>query len=333
MMEARIAENKLGVVFPSGIIHRETSESFMALFDAVMAAPAPVIAVSFSQVKSLLSDGIRLLVVINDTARKSGKQFYITDLSREVKYTLQITNLLPTFAYVPTLSAIMAQCEVKESDLKPLEILTVQAVPDEPIQPEGAAPAHETEPATTPEPASEPTQEPAPSPAATPQATTEAKPEAAPAATPRPSALAADKPAAPTPRAMPEIKDTLANKRAHVTPPPPPLQLSEKDVKRIIKTHVPSRIALDIVKIVLRLGNDVFSFDDVKKRLSANESELKAHFKRLVALGTLMPVGGGMYNFGVSRPIRREINALINAFDDRSTHSKVLKLFLDAEHF
>ena len=132
---------------------------------------------------------------------------------------------------------------------------------------------------------------------------------------------------------MPEIKDTLANKRAHVTPPPPPLQLSEKDVKRIIKTHVPSRIALDIVKIVLRLGNDVFSFDDVKKRLSANESELKAHFKRLVALGTLMPVGGGMYNFGVSRPIRREINALINAFDDRSTHSKVLKLFLDAEHF
>lgn len=327
-MEARIAENKLGVVFPSGIIHRETSESFTALFDAVMATPVPVIAVSFSQVKSLLSDGIRLLVVINDNARKAGKQFYITDLSREVKYTLQITNLLPTFAYVPTLNTIMAQCGVKDSDLKPLEILITQAVPDTATDGQDTgAPAPEEEVSAQPQPAEE-----EPEPMAAPQS---AAPAAQPTAAAQPDAAPPPKPAAPPISIVSGMKDSLNNQRphAHFTPPPPPLQLSEKDMKRIIKTHVPSRTAMAIIKIVLRLGHDVFSFDDIKKRLNENESTLKAHFKRMVALGTIMPVGGGMYNFGVSRPIRREINALIKAFDDRNTHSRVLKLFLNAEHF
>jgi len=317
-MEAKISQDqRLGVIYPAGVLQRESSQDFIAMFNAMLSSPVKVITVSFAEVKALLSDGIRTLIIMNDTARKQKKVFCITEMSKEVKYTLRITNILDLIPHCLAVNNVLTKMHIKAEDLTPF----------------------------TPSPAAE---NPAPRSRKTTLVQRRAQPDTAHKAvepltsgTAAPAVQAAsphDLPPHPAPSPRPAGKPSNAgndnknlgerggDEMKHAT-----TELSEEQIKGLIKSHVPGRLALAVIKATMRMQHDVFSFEDIKKRVGGDDGELKKILKRLVAMGTLMSVGGGMYNYGVSRQVRVAINSLITMDDNRQTHGQILKFLLAAE--
>ena len=329
-VEAKISQDrKLGVIFPSGTIHREASELFVQCYNTMLVSPVKVIVVSFAGVHSLLSDGIRTLIVMNDTAQKHHKIFCITDLPKEVKYTLQITNLLGILPYNPLLGNILKKLNLTRNDLRPVDMdelgkMRVRPAATATSGKKSASPAAaEAAPAPQAVVSSPVPQVPASS----------ATPVSAAGASVSAKVNPPSGPAAGTPRRSLGDKHTASIGYASEVKLAT-VNLTDEEMKQIIKTHIPGRLALEIIDAVLRLNKDVFTAESLSSRLrGGDEKTIKKTFKRLQTLGTIMPVGGGMYNYGVSRPIRLAINAVIAAFENRKTHSKVLKMLLDAENF
>lgn len=303
-MDVKFARGKVCVLFAEGVIHRETSDAFTAAFQTAMAMPTPVLVISFARAKSLLSDGIRTLVIMADQAHKAGKTFHITDLSKEIKYTLQITNLLPMLSYQPFLAAVLQKYGTSSAELQDASTAgkktTIHVRREEKTSPAVPPPANK---------AAVPPRRPAP--------------DAVSGKTPAP-ARAALSPAN-------DININASRRRSAVTPPPPSLELSDSEMRKVINTNVPGLLALAVVREVNRMGKDIFSIDDIKAKVGAKEPDLKKCVKRLTALGTLSSLGGGLYNYGISRQVRQKINSLLTAAANDATRAKVNQMLLEAE--
>ncbi|MDR0868109.1 MAG: hypothetical protein LBP75_06485 [Planctomycetota bacterium] len=312
-MEVKIIPNQIGVLFPEDTLYRDTTENFRDAAQQLLNEPLPLIVVSFAKVKSLLSDGIRTLIVVGDMVAEAAplngveRQMFITDLGREVKYALHVSNVLSLVNYLPTLGEVLSKFNLREENF-----ITTAAEDAETVE---AVAMEEVAPAPSPV---------APPPVAAPIAQVAAPPAASvTGAQVKRQGVYADilakaaQKAAANPAAKPAIN----------APPATSGTASIDQLRRIIKAHVPGRICLDVLRIFLMMKNDLVSFDDIQKALHNIPAQtLKIEIQRLITRGTLSSVGGGMYNFCVSGAIRGQITAVANALNDRSMHAEVLKL-------
>lgn len=113
---------EITVLYLSGIIHRETAEPITCAVEKAIANESRIIILSFERAKALLSDGIRLLISLCDKARAAGKEFHITDLPKEVKYTLQITNLLDLLGFAGSTISFLSDKKISAFSLNAEDI-------------------------------------------------------------------------------------------------------------------------------------------------------------------------------------------------------------------
>lgn len=110
--------NTIAVITPDGELRRESSNALQSAVDqAIEHTEVQAVVISFREVTALMSEGIRLLVALHDRVQSVGKQFHITDLPHEVKYTLDITRLLDFLNHVETLDQVLHKYKTASSDL------------------------------------------------------------------------------------------------------------------------------------------------------------------------------------------------------------------------
>ncbi|GHS99289.1 hypothetical protein FACS1894139_07660 [Planctomycetales bacterium] len=308
-MEVKIIPNQIGVLFPEDTLYRDTTENFRDAAQKLLHEPLPVVVVSFAKVKSLLSDGIRTLIVVGDMVAEAAplnggeRQMFITDLGREVKYALHVSNVLSLVNYLPTLGEVLSKFNLREGNFITVveeDAETVEAVAVEEVAPPVAPPAAQAVAAQS----------------AAPTDTAGVT-----GAQVKRSGIYAD--------ILAKAAQKEAAKPAAAANPTPTTSgtASIDQLRRIIKAHVPGRICLDVLRIFLMMKKDLVSFDDLQKALHNIPAQtLKIEIQRLITRGTLSSVGGGMYNFCVSGAIRGQITAVANALNDRGMHAEVLKL-------
>lgn len=317
-----------GILYLSGIVHRESADAIAQMFEQLKDAGARTIVISFNNVKALLSDGIRLMVSLADSARCENREFFITDLPKEVQYTLKITNLLPLLGYAGSSVNLLKEKSIDESSLKVIES---DAADDKPpqtahtAQPEDSAPAMEKN--TPVKAASEDT------PPSNEQNvlnriksignlhTAQATP-AQPAAQPAPQSKS--KPAQPSARPAPKTEARqLSTHTAR--------RLTAQELKLAIHHHVPGRMELQVVVMLIKSKKNIMSSAELAQALKCKESSVKKALKRLLKCATVTCVGGGLYNYAPSEDVKNQINMIIKLLRQRTTHSQTLKMLLDCE--
>lgn len=290
---------QITVVYLSGVIHRENADEVTRAFEKALACGGKVVLFSFQNVKALLSDGIRLMIALCDRARAAGKEFYITDLPKEVKYTLQITNLLNMLGYAGNTLTFFGEKNIDEAEMRPLE---------------------------------------------------EEAPEPPESSYEKAAMLAHDAPTAdlgPVVReigrdgAISRIKDigNIDNPdRGQVQPEGSSpastrrlKRLNEHDLWYFIKNYLPGRIEVRVIDCFLHSKKDVLGLADIVKHLREEQDVVKTALKRLIKRRTLVALGGGLFNYSPTEEVRMSADAVLRLLQNRDTHSKVLKLLLEAE--
>lgn len=133
-MGAMVKQAKdMAVLFLQGEIHRETSDELFRLVDEALGRGCKTVVFSFKDVAALLSEGIRCLVALQDHVSQKGKELVVTDLPKEVHYTLKITNLLEFLHYRESLDGILAASGLTQRDLKDPETLKPPPPPPTPV--------------------------------------------------------------------------------------------------------------------------------------------------------------------------------------------------------
>lgn len=310
-MQLKLSE-QAAVIYLSGVIHRESADSVTALFNHALETKTPVIVISFHHVKALLSDGIRLMIALCDRARSANKEFYITDLSKEVKYTLQITNLLTLLGNAGNTLNLLQQKQINEAGLREIAVkLPTEANPAVEQPAPVAAPVAPVAPAA-----------PAPAPV---QSTAENLQSLKSIGNlNRPAA-----PASPTPTPAPAAKTGVSERMRAATTRV--RRLSDAELWTTIKSHVPGRIELKVVEVMTHSKKDVINITDIVAGVREDREKVKNAMKRLMNRGTITAVGGGLFNYSPNEDLKEMITSLLRMQLERDMHTKILKLLLDAE--
>jgi anti-anti-sigma factor len=136
----------VAVIFLEGELRRETSDLIWHAIEQTLNRRFEAVALSFSRVNALLSEGIRLLVASRDRVEQAGKTFHICDLPPEVRYTLKITNLLEFLNHMETTDDVLAKYSRPAGSLKPFEAPLPKSAPAAPAPP---APSSASAPAVS----------------------------------------------------------------------------------------------------------------------------------------------------------------------------------------
>lgn len=294
--------SQAAVLYLSGVVHRETADLVESAFNKALESGAPCIVVSFQDVKALLSDGIRLMIALCDRARHAGKGFHITDLPKEVRYALQITNLLTLLGHAGYTLNLLQDRKIDPQALQPVEIPVAAVADPEPTAPAQAAqPAHASQPS-----------HPAHASGSAPATPAAAAPAGRPASAP---SSAASKPQAPA-----------AQHAAH-----PAKDLTDAELWNLIRGHFPGRNEFRIAEYMARPGVNVKSLADIMAALRSDKETTVGAMKRLISRGTVHTVGGGLFNFSGSEELRGQLAHLARLLQNQQMHGKILKLLMDAE--
>lgn len=284
--------SQAAVLYLSGTVHRETADEVDAAFNTALDSGAPVVIVSFQDVKALLSDGIRLMIALCDRAHQNNREFFITDLPKEVRYALQITNLLTMLGHAGYTLNLLKERQIDAQLLKQQELIFTRSLPElqaqEGITKETAAPK--------------------PTPAV-------AQPAPAPV---RPA------PAAPKPAPMPKPAPAVAH---HA-----PKQLTEAELRNYIHSHTPGRVEFRIAEYMSRSGVNIKNLHDISLVLRSDKNAIIDAMKRLISRGTVKAVGGGLFNYSGSEEQREIIRQITLRLQNPDLHSATLKLLMDSEH-
>lgn len=285
---------EVAVLYLTGTVHRETADEVDAAFDRALSSEAKCIILSFQDVKALLSDGIRLLITLCDKAHQAGKTFHITDLPKEVRYALQITNLLNLLGHSGYTLNLLQEKNVDPQKLRPVELIYTRSIACEDL-PSDVSPA---------------------------PALVHRTPSAAPAA-PRPPARPPARPApAQTERPKPSSEREVPGRSK---------LLSEQELTNCIRNHFPGRNELRIAEYMSRVGVNVKSLDEIIAALRADKSTISTAMKRLMSRGTIKAVGGGLFNYSGSEDLRTALTQIAAMLQKPDTHSTTLKLLMNAE--
>ena len=125
----------IALVFPEGELRQDATQPLIDAVTALLSGDTRVIVISMREVTALLSEGIRALVMLRDRVAAAEREFRLTDLSADVRYTLQVTNLLEFLHHVKTADAVL-----EEHQVRPGDVVDVDA--------SGAAPAEEEQDGT-----------------------------------------------------------------------------------------------------------------------------------------------------------------------------------------
>lgn len=347
-------------LIPTGDLHREESNQITQLFDQILASDATAIIVSFREVTALLSEGIRCLVTLRDKAAEAGKDFYITELPFEVRYTLKITNLLEFLNYVETPD----QIKVKPAGEK-TRFGSTPAVAAEKTRPAPAATPSATAPAAKPAaPVAPTTQAAKPAPAKPAASAKPAVPQAQPvkaapaqparkesAAQETPDAKSAPAPQtakAPSPapseekrRRRPTGFQLFGGSRSKAAEPEPAaektpedpdtVQLSERDVQRLISRHIPGRMAVEIVEFFIMRKINVSEAASIAEAIGAKEKVVYKICKEMVARGVLKELGAGTFNYGPSLELDGQIRGFLKEWHMPNKQPRLLAMLLAVE--
>lgn len=97
------------ILTPHESIHRANSGE---LTDAALHAAGndvKAVVLSFERLRTLSSEGIRVLITLRDLITEAGKAFRVCEAGPEIYYTLKITNLCEFFQYKDRLDAILEE--------------------------------------------------------------------------------------------------------------------------------------------------------------------------------------------------------------------------------
>ena len=260
---------QITVVYLTGVIHRENADEVTRAFDKALTCDSKVVLFSFQNVKALLSDGIRLMIALCDRARSAGKEFYITDLPKEVKYTLQITNLLNILGYAGNTLTFFGEKNFNEAEMRPLQEET--PAPAESSYEQAAMLAHN-----------------------------------APTADLGPVVREINRDGAIS--RIKDIGNIDNADRGQAQPEPAPAastrrlkRLNEHDLWYFIKNYLPGRIEVRVIDCFLHSKKDVLGLTDIVRHLREDQDATKTALKRLIKRRTLVALGGGLFNYSPTK--------------------------------
>ncbi len=289
---------EVGLLYLDGVVHRETADDITTLFNIIKNSKINTIIISFNDVKALLSDGIRLMVSLSDSARKAGKNFYITDLPKEVKYTLKITNLLELLGYAGSSLQLLKENSIDESTLIPMKL------PEAYTQNSGFEESSVEEKEQKTEPVAA------------------VKPNNSISAFKMAGQINTHQHSGPN---DPHIKARQLSSH-HIR------HLSDADIKQAVDSHVPGRTEIRIVDCMMKSQRNALSAADLSKHLRTDEEAVKKALSRLSKRGTVSNMGGGLYNYAPSEDVKNQIEYILQRLREKDNHSKILRYLLACEH-
>lgn len=321
----------VGVIYPTGILQRDTMDEVCALAMDFMFTDIHILVISFRDVTALLSEGIRLLVNIHDKVESLKKVLHVCDLPKEVHYTLKITNLLQFLGHKDSLALLLKEKGIEETALQDFD-------PDADTPSDAPAPVSADAPAA-------PAPQAAPPTAATPEPEAPKAKEDAPADTPPPgfgnSAQSAGEELARRDREritrlFGNIK-TLGSQKdgdgsdSHDAKAPKKTTLDKNEVIHVINYNVPSRICFRIMRHFIERKKDTLSLSEIAEAISEKEKLIKRDIQRLITRGMLKHLGGDVYNCNAAPDVVDELTILFKMYDAKDTHSLVLSTLIANE--
>ncbi len=310
---------RVAVLFPSGTLHREGTETLLKIVDQVASKMASTVVVSFSEVTGLLSEGIRLLITIRDCVDESGKKFYITDLSHDMQYTLKITNLLEFLNHVKTLDEILESEETSRRELReiPIRMRTTEIITSPTPKPR----LRQDQPEVS-------EQDPAQSQSMDAfknaggtrlvQRDTQVIPPPTPPAE-TPASTAAEQPAEPAPAAPPPA------------PPEERPDLSRAELREAIHAYVPGRLPVSIVNYFLKSQRAATSVLALCTEIGESERSMRKAVEDLAARGILQAEDADRYSYRPEPAVDAKIRNVVKQYTTPRTRSMVLSMLLATE--
>lgn len=299
----------VAVISPTGELRRGAATFFSQALDLALDTDASVIVVSLEAVTAIMSEGIRSLVIGHDKAGKAGKRLYITDLSSSVNYALKITNLLDFLNHVETLDNILAEHSLARADLAPLKAEAPAAGSDT-APPKKGLVMPELPLVKPASPVSDEMRQP-PLPPPVPRA----KPP------PRPSPAPSGK--RPSER---KVKKAEASETA-----PPEISLDEKQMEKLIRRHIPGRMAVKILEFFVLKHQDVAAVKTIAKAIGESEKAVRKIGKEMIARGVLKELGQDVYNYGPEFDLGEQIQYFLREWHKPARHSRLLGILLSLE--
>ncbi len=307
----------VAVISPTGELRRGAATFFIQALDLALDTDASVIVVSLEAVTAIMSEGIRSLVIGHDKAGKAGKRFYLTDLSATVNYALKITNLLDFLNHTETLDSILAEHSLARADLAPLKAEAPAAGGDTAPQKKGLVMPElpRVKPASPVRDERRQPPLPPPVPRAKPTGSEKAEPP------PRPSPAPSGK--RPSER---KVKKAEASETAQ-----PEISLDEKQMEKLIRRHIPGRMAVKILEFFVLKHQDVAAVKTIAKAIGESEKSVRKIGKEMIARGVLKELGQDVYNYGPEFDLGEQIQYFLREWHKPARHSRLLGILLSLE--
>ena len=105
----------------------------------------------------------------------------------------------------------------------------------------------------------------------------------------------------------------------------------DTDVTRLIKRHVPGRLALEIIEFFLRSHESVQDVKSLAKELGANEAGLRKTADDLCGRGVLKEMAPGNYNYAPEPELNDQLHALVEEWHTPTRQPHLLSLLLKME--
>ncbi len=107
----------VALVLPEGELRQDATQPLIDAVTDLLSGDTRVIVISMREVTALLSEGIRALVMLRDRVTAAEREFRLTDLPADVRYTLQVTNLLEFLHHVKTADAVLEEHHLRPEDV------------------------------------------------------------------------------------------------------------------------------------------------------------------------------------------------------------------------
>ncbi|MHC4870603.1 MAG: STAS domain-containing protein [Planctomycetota bacterium] len=297
MIEIRVkTSGDVAVLEIEGSMTHDTIAKLQNLIYKLMKSGIKNLILSMQKISLLLSTGIHFFVESHDLVEKADGKLILTNISREIEFTIKVAQLDSFFTIVKTLDDALSIVGKTESDLKP------------------GLPKKEKKTEAVPKPQPKPQK------------------EDVYAARKKPDSLeelmlqdinSAEKEKSEEPaKRNTGIIQKKDEKKSKI--------LTEEDIKKLIKVYVPERMAIDILDLFVCKGNSFADTDKIADSIKQPKRKVAKVLKKLANTGILKSMGAETYNYAPNTDLKWKIDEFFKRWHQSTEHNKIFKLLLEA---
>ncbi len=102
--------------------------------------------------------------------------------------------------------------------------------------------------------------------------------------------------------------------------------LSEEDLKKTVRRHLPSVLALKTINYYVRNHKDIADLKEVAEAIGEKPAAVKRIANELVQRSLLKKMGAGLYNYSPEHDVGEKVKEVVHLWSDRTTHRQIMAL-------